>query len=360
MNTTPSSPLHSISTTASDVPPSAQDQPQVDATTRVRAAGKRALVLGGGGSTGNAWLIGVIAGLLEAGLDVTEADLIIGTSAGSTAAAQITGAAPAELLAAILSAAPQPQTAPVASGGGRVRIGTAANHMERTGRIIAAAEDAGDMRRRMGAAALEMAAATDGSVQTRWRDTVATRLPGRHWRNRRYSSLRSMPAPVNRSCSTATAGSTWWTPWQRAVPVASPTVSAATDISTAATDPTPRMPIWQPDTHGCWCCHHSAADQGLRWTGACISQHRSPNYAHAGAGSKRSSRTAPPSTCLAPTRWICRCVRPPLEPVATKAEPLPSSSPNSGADAGETSRHGGGSGAGPEPGNPVSQVMEKA
>jgi NTE family protein len=42
-------------------------------------AGKRALVLGGGGSTGNAWLIGVIAGLFDAGLDVTTADLTIGT-----------------------------------------------------------------------------------------------------------------------------------------------------------------------------------------------------------------------------------------------------------------------------------------
>lgn len=168
-----------MSTTASDVPPSEQDQPQDDATRRVRAAGKRALVLGGGGSTGNAWLIGVIAGLFDAGLDVTEADLIIGTSAGSTAAAQITGAAPTEQLASILSAAPQPRTAPVGSDGGRVRVGTAANHMERTGRIIAAAEDAADMRRRMGAAALEMAA--DAATHTRWRDTVAARLPSQHW-----------------------------------------------------------------------------------------------------------------------------------------------------------------------------------
>jgi hypothetical protein len=32
-------------------------------------------------------------------------------------------------------------------------------------------------------------------------------------------------------------------------------------------------------------------------------------------------------------RWICRCVRPPLEPVTSKAEHLPSSSSNSGADA---------------------------
>jgi NTE family protein len=185
MNTTPSSPLHFTSTTASDRPRSDQDQPQVDATRRVRAAGERALVLGGGGSAGNAWLIGVIAGLFDAGLDVTEADLIIGTSAGSTAAAQITSATPTELLAAILTAAPQPRTGPVESDGGRVPIGPVADHMERTSRIIAAAEDAADMRRRMGAAALEMDAASDGSGETRWRATVAARLPSQHWPQRR-------------------------------------------------------------------------------------------------------------------------------------------------------------------------------
>jgi NTE family protein len=184
MNTTPSSPLHSISTTASDRPRSDQDQPRVDATRRARAAGERALVLGGGGSAGNAWLIGVIAGLFDAGLDVTVADLIIGTSAGSTAAAQITSASPTQLLADILSAVPQQRTAPVGSDGGRVRIGTAADHMERTSRIIAAAEDAADMRRRMGAAALDMDAASDGSGQTQWRATVAARLPSQRWPQR--------------------------------------------------------------------------------------------------------------------------------------------------------------------------------
>ena len=184
MNTTPSSTLHLASTTASDRPRSDQDQPQVDATRRVRAAGERALVLGGGGSTGNAWLIGVIAGLFDAGLDVTEADLVIGTSAGSTAAAQIAGATPTELLAAILAAAPQQRTGPVGSDGGRVPIRPAANHMERTSKIIAAAEDGADMRRRMGAAALDMDAASDGSGQTRWRATVAARLPSQRWPER--------------------------------------------------------------------------------------------------------------------------------------------------------------------------------
>jgi len=184
MNTTPSSPLHFTSTTASDRPRSDQDQPQIDATRRTPAAGQRALVLGGGGSTGNAWLIGVIAGLFDAGLDVTEADLIIGTSAGSTAAAQVTSATPTELLAAILAAAPQQRTGPVKPDGGRVPIGPAADHMERTSAIIAAAEDAADMRRRMGTAALERDAASDGSGQTRWRATVVARLPSQHWPER--------------------------------------------------------------------------------------------------------------------------------------------------------------------------------
>jgi NTE family protein len=184
MNTTPSSPLHFTSTTASDRPRSDQDQPQIDATRRAPAAGEQALVLGGGGSTGNAWLIGVIAGLFDAGLDVAEADLIIGTSAGSTAAAQITSATPTQLLAAILAAAPQPRTGAVKPDGGRVPIGPAADHMERTSAIIAAAEDAADMRRRLGAAALETDAASDGSGQERWRATVAARLPSQRWPER--------------------------------------------------------------------------------------------------------------------------------------------------------------------------------
>ena len=60
--------------------------PEASATVPVMS--EQALILGGGGASGNAWLIGVIAGLFDAGLDVTEADLIIGTSAGSTAAAR--------------------------------------------------------------------------------------------------------------------------------------------------------------------------------------------------------------------------------------------------------------------------------
>jgi NTE family protein len=66
------------------------------------------------------WEIGVIAGFFDAGLEGTEADLIIGTSAGSTAAAQITSTTkPTELLANILAAAPQPRAGPAGSDRGR-------------------------------------------------------------------------------------------------------------------------------------------------------------------------------------------------------------------------------------------------
>ena len=137
----------------------------------------RALVLGGGGSTGNAWLIGVVAGLLDAGLDMTTADVMVGTSAGSTAAAQITAADPAELYAAALQPPPAPSGSPFARGA----RGPAVDHLERTNAIIAASAGPDDMRRRMGASALALEASSDPDAQARWRATVAARLPRPDW-----------------------------------------------------------------------------------------------------------------------------------------------------------------------------------
>jgi NTE family protein len=54
----------------------------------------RALVLGGGGIAGIAWETGMLLGLAEAGVDVTGADRVIGTSAGSAVGAQITTGTP--------------------------------------------------------------------------------------------------------------------------------------------------------------------------------------------------------------------------------------------------------------------------
>jgi NTE family protein len=50
---------------------------------------KRALVLGGGGVTGAAWELGLVAGLAAEGIKLATADLIVGTSAGAVTGAQL-------------------------------------------------------------------------------------------------------------------------------------------------------------------------------------------------------------------------------------------------------------------------------
>ncbi|UFS60557.1 patatin-like phospholipase family protein [Subtercola endophyticus] len=141
----------------------------------------RALVLGGGGAAGNAWLIGVIAGLFDGQLDVTDAELIIGTSAGATAAAQITAATPPQLYADILAAVP-----PQRPGGGRPASlhgpqGSMVDHLSRTNDVIAAADGPMDVRRRLAASALQLSDALDPARWARWRATVASRLPSPQW-----------------------------------------------------------------------------------------------------------------------------------------------------------------------------------
>ena len=60
-----------------------------------------ALVLGGGGITGIAWELGILTGLARAGLDLTDADVVVGTSAGSVVGAQITSGVSLEDLYAV-------------------------------------------------------------------------------------------------------------------------------------------------------------------------------------------------------------------------------------------------------------------
>ena len=146
---------------------------------------KRALVLAGAGAAGNAWQLGLIAGLYDAGVDLTAADLIIGTSAGSTVAAQITsGARPSELYDAILAEVHRPPAGDAGPVRRRAPNLSVPSYLEWSSAIIESAEDESDMRRRMGAAALELDA-SDGSSTTRWRDIVAARLSSHDWPQQR-------------------------------------------------------------------------------------------------------------------------------------------------------------------------------
>src|SRR5487761_1736332 len=140
-----------------------------------------ALVLGGGGAAGNAWEIGVMAGLAEAGLDLTEAaDLVVGTSAGATAAAQVRSGIPtAELLASVLS----PPVHPVGQNRERPPSLPMATVFERMRAIGAAATSAADLRRAMGAFGLE-SDSTLGPGAGQRRAMVAARLPRPEWPDR--------------------------------------------------------------------------------------------------------------------------------------------------------------------------------
>ena len=68
----------------------------------------KALVLGGGGLTGIAWETGILAGLAEHGVDLTDADLVVGTSAGSVVGVDVRSGKP---LAALLETQSTPTAA---------------------------------------------------------------------------------------------------------------------------------------------------------------------------------------------------------------------------------------------------------
>ena len=140
-----------------------------------------ALVLGGGGAAGNAWEIGIIAGLAEAGVDMTEiADLVVGTSAGATAAAQVRSGMPAaELLASVLS----PPVQPVGQPQQPPPSLPMATVFERMRAIGAAATSAADLQRAMGAFGLESDPTIESGAAQR-RATVAARLPSPRWPDR--------------------------------------------------------------------------------------------------------------------------------------------------------------------------------
>jgi NTE family protein len=123
--------------------------------------------LGGGGVTGVAWEIGMLLGLAEAGLDLSSADLFVGTSAGSVVAAQLTSGVPLDRL----------YEAQLADASGEI-----AAHMSRAAlaRFVLAMAWPGDpqqARARLGRAALRAKTVSEAER----RSVIEQRLPSHDW-----------------------------------------------------------------------------------------------------------------------------------------------------------------------------------
>ncbi|HEY2551244.1 MAG TPA: patatin-like phospholipase family protein [Streptosporangiaceae bacterium] len=131
----------------------------------------RALVLGSGGVTGVAWEVGMIAGLAEHGIDLTEADLVVGTSAGSVVGVDVrSGVSISDIYAQQLA---PPGDEPFARMGPRVIAGLL--------RSMVLTRDPVRARRRIGRLAL--AARTEPEQHRR--GVIASRLPVHEWPARR-------------------------------------------------------------------------------------------------------------------------------------------------------------------------------
>jgi NTE family protein len=138
---------------------------------------ERALVIGGGGVAGIAWATGVLAGLADAGADVTDADFLLGTSAGSAVAAQITSGVelPALFQAQVDPALQREELKP--------REGALAEVVEFGAKVDAEVTDPVERLRRMG----EMALAAETVTEAERQPVIEARLPSHSWPERNLS-----------------------------------------------------------------------------------------------------------------------------------------------------------------------------
>jgi NTE family protein len=136
---------------------------------------RTALVLGGGGITGIAWEIGVLAGLAEAGTDLTGADLVVGTSAGSVVGALLASGSD---LAAVYERQLAPATGEQVARLNRATVAQFGWAMLRSrGRDV-------EFRRRIGALALAAEKAGLTPSEQERLDVIGERLAGTQWPQR--------------------------------------------------------------------------------------------------------------------------------------------------------------------------------
>ncbi|RZT39125.1 patatin-like phospholipase family protein [Cupriavidus agavae] len=135
---------------------------------------RRAVVLGGGGVAGIAWATGVAAGMARRGVDITHAEAIVGTSAGSVVGAQMAAGIGLEILLAG-QLVPATQTRELNRRYSQAEAD--ARNRELMQKVFG---DIGAARRRIGAYALRSETV---SLRQR-RDIIAARLPATHWPQR--------------------------------------------------------------------------------------------------------------------------------------------------------------------------------
>jgi NTE family protein len=137
---------------------------------------RTALVLGGGGITGIAWEIGLLAGLAEAGTDLSGADLVVGTSAGSVVGAQVaSGVEQAAMY--------ERQLAP-ATGEKAARLNRSTFAQFAWAMLRSRGQDV-EFRRRVGALALAAEKAGLTPPEQERLDVIGARLAGTQWPDRK-------------------------------------------------------------------------------------------------------------------------------------------------------------------------------
>ncbi|MEU9032986.1 patatin-like phospholipase family protein [Streptomyces sp. NPDC048383] len=134
--------------------------------------GDTALVLGGGGLTGIGWETGILYGLAREGVDLTTADLVVGTSAGSVVGAQLTSG---------LLTPRQLYERQLGDAGGEAVARFGAGLLARYAVAMARSRDAAQYRRRIGA----MALAADTGPEAVRREVLKARLVSHEWPERR-------------------------------------------------------------------------------------------------------------------------------------------------------------------------------
>ncbi|MEU2680303.1 patatin-like phospholipase family protein [Streptomyces sp. NPDC007107] len=177
-----------------------------------------ALVLGAGGVTGTAWETGILHGLAKAGVDLSTADLIVGSSAGAIVGAQLASGlvAVGDLYERQLA---DPENERSAAG----RLGPVA--VLRYARAMLSSRTPEEYGRKLGALARDSRPGVNAAGR---HESIASRLPSPEWPERHLliTAVDAMTGALHTFDRTGTVALTDAVTASCAVPVVWPVVSA--------------------------------------------------------------------------------------------------------------------------------------